>query len=276
MITSKVSAGPIRALKPDDVESASELSTLAGWNQTVGDWEMLVSLPEAHCFAIEADGQIVSTSTLICYGQDLAWIGMVLTRPDYRGHGFARRLFDHVCHHAEALGILTLKLDATEQGRSLYEGFGFRAEQPVERWSRPGSCNAYSGTSSAPFNEGLKTMDTEAFGVNRCSLLDRLANRGALHANSNGFLLTRAGRTTAYLGPCIASDFATARALITNAVHELDRSWSWDLLPENSNAVTLAHGLGLTRRRGLTRMARGKALRGRDDMVYAIAGFELG
>lgn len=276
MIASITSASSIRALKPSDLASASELSVLAGWNQNVGDWEMLAGLPQAHCFCIEADRQIVSTSTLLCYGKSLAWIGMVLTRPEYRGHGFARRLFDHVLHHAEQLQIETLKLDATEQGKPLYESYGFHAEQPIERWSRAATTNSNSVPSSVFFTGDLRALDQEAFGADRSFLLDRLAARGAFCHTPNGFLFTRAGRNTSYLGPCIARDFETARELLTNTVHQSETSWSWDLLPGNNNAVRVAHALGFTRRRSLTRMARGKALRGRDDLVYAIAGFELG
>jgi len=55
-----------------------------------------------------------------------------------------------------------------------------------------------------------------------------------------------------------------------------DGSWAWDVLAKNQPAVTLALELGFSRQRLLTRMFRGKQLIGRDDMVYAIAGFELG
>jgi hypothetical protein len=50
----------------------------------------------------------------------------------------------------------------------------------------------------------------------------------------------------------------------------------WDLLPSNQDAVSLATELGFSTQRRLTRMFRGEQLRGRDELVYAIAGFELG
>ncbi|HEY7353171.1 MAG TPA: hypothetical protein VH596_10445, partial [Terriglobales bacterium] len=53
-------------------------------------------------------------------------------------------------------------------------------------------------------------------------------------------------------------------------------SWSWDLLPENKQAVAMARDFGFTPQRHLTRMARGNTLRGDEHMIYAIAGFELG
>jgi len=276
MIASQASTGVIRALSSGDIASAFELSSIAGWNQTIGDWQMLLSLPGANCFAIEADGQVVSTTTLVCYGQRLAWIGMVLTRPEYRGRGFARRLFAHVLDQSESLGIETLKLDATLQGQPLYEQFGFSVEQRIERRVRLGEHNLYSSTSSPRLSEDLRTLDAEVFGADRSVLLDQLAKRGDFIAASNFFLFTRAGRASSYLGPCVASDPKNARALLEQPLSASDTVWSWDLLPENTNAVALAHEFGFTRERLLTRMSRGKVLRGRDDLVYAIAGFELG
>jgi len=276
MTVAQTSMAAICVLNSGDLSSAFELSSIAGWNQTVDDWQLLMSLPQAHCFAIEADGQLVSTTTLVCYGQQLAWIGMVLTRPEYRGHGHARRLFTHILDHAESLGIQTLKLDATEQGKPLYESFGFRAEQPVERWVRPGGAATHSHKSSSGFNEDLRRLDIEAFGADRSPLLAQLANRGDLVAASDAFSFTRPGRVTSYLGPCVASDPYRARVLIRESVAASDKSWSWDLLPENAHAIGLARELGFTRQRLLTRMSRGELQHRRDDMIYAIAGFELG
>ena len=89
MQISHSSTGQQRLLRPDDLKKGVELSSAAGWNQTAEDWEMLMDLTPDGCFALEADGQLVSTTTLLCYQRRLAWIGMVLTRAKYRGRGFA-------------------------------------------------------------------------------------------------------------------------------------------------------------------------------------------
>ena len=263
-------------MNPGDLASALELSAAAGWNQTAADWTMLLDLAPRECFCIEADGQLVSTTTLVCYGQRLGWIGMVLTKPEYRGRGFARRLVAHVLQYADSLGIETLKLDATEQGRGLYESVGFRAEQPVERWSRPGAAASHTPHDFSR-SQYAKGLDIRAFGVDRSTMLAQLAERSQVYTDSEAFLFTRAGRTTAYIGPCVASAPGPARSLITKVVHASSgTAWSWDLLAKNGEAVALASALGFTRQRILTRMARGKLLSGEDDMVFAIAGFELG
>ncbi len=284
MVEMEISIEQLRLIKASDFAAALELSRAAGWNQTPEDWRMLLEVAPDRCLGIEAEGRLVATTTLLCYQQRLAWIGMVLTHPDYRGRGFARRLIAAALDRADSLGVETVKLDATEQGRPLYEGFGFRAEQPVERWSRsalpklqaPETRPAESKNPSS-LSQALRELDTQAFVADRSIMLQELAQRSSLHSSPNAFLFARAGRATEYLGPCVAADPAAARAIITGTINSSAHTgWSWDLLPANKDAVTLASELGFTRQRCLTRMVRGKPLHGRDEMVYAIAGFELG
>src|SRR5579871_2520069 len=116
----------VRLLKEEDVAAATELSAEAGWNQTVDDWRMLLQLAPDGCFGMDADGRLVSTATFVCFGRELAWIGMVLTTAAYRRRGFARKLLGQAIERADELGIESLKLDATDQGQPLYESLGFR------------------------------------------------------------------------------------------------------------------------------------------------------
>src|SRR5258707_12869836 len=104
---------------------------------------MLVSLDPEGCLAIEVDNSVVATTTLLCHGERIAWLGMVLTHPHYRRKGFARRLIAHALERARLLGVPTVKLDATDEGRPLNETLGFRGEQPIERWMRPGAGSSW-------------------------------------------------------------------------------------------------------------------------------------
>jgi len=272
----QIPARQLRLMRNDDLPAAVELSTLAGWKQTAEDWRMLMGLAPAGCFALEVEGKLVSTTTLLSYGRRLAWIGMVLTHPDYRGRGFASRLLRHVLEYADSSAIETIKLDATELGRPIYERFGFSAEQPVMRWVRPGDDKSCIRSGHGRCDENWRGLDIEAFGADRWPLLQKLSGRCQVSSRSNAFLFARAGRVTAYLGPCVASTREAARELITGCLATHSTSWCWDLLPSNQGATALASELGFAPQRHLTRMYRGKPLNGRDDMVYALAGFELG
>jgi hypothetical protein len=55
-----------------------------------------------------------------------------------------------------------------------------------------------------------------------------------------------------------------------------ESGWFWDLLSANKNAVQLAEEFGFAPARRLERMVLGNSLPKNDEMVYAIAGFELG
>ncbi len=260
----------MRLLVEQDTPIASKLSAEAGWNQTEDDWRMLLRLSPENCFGIDADGVLVATATLICYGKQLGWIGMVLTTRAYQRRGFARTLLLHTIARADHLGIESLKLDATDQGQPLYEALGFRVEQPVERWWRPATDSA-SGASLRLANP--PNHDQEAFGADRSQLLQSLAERSTLHAHSDGFCLARPGRRANYIGPCISQTREFARRSIEACANQ--ESY-WDLLPQNPAALAIATELGFSPQRKLIRMVRGRDLRGREDWIYAIAGFELG
>src|SRR5579862_3873502 len=85
----------VRLLEQRHIPQALGLSEAAGWNQTAADWERLLALAPHGCFGIEMDGILAATTTAICYGQDLAWIGMVLTASEYRRRALARTLLHH-------------------------------------------------------------------------------------------------------------------------------------------------------------------------------------
>jgi ribosomal protein S18 acetylase RimI-like enzyme len=265
----------LRRLRAEDIPAAAQLSGQAGWNQTEEDWRTLLELSPEGCLAIEADGQLAATTTLLCYGRRLAWIGMVLTKAECQRRGFARRLMAQALKNADKMGIATIKLDATDQGQPLYKSLGFRSEQEVERWSRTGG-NAQLPAGRISAEEPWRDVDPLVFGTDRSQLLERLARLNPPTSVSQAYLFTRPGRVTAYLGPCVSEDPRRARPLIEECVLNAECAWSWDLFPQNQHAVALARDLGFSPKRHLVRMARGKDLRENENSIYAIAGFELG
>jgi len=255
-----------------------KFSSLAGWNQTAEDWSRLLELAPRGCFGTQIEETLTATATLFCYGNSLAWIGMVLTHPDFRRQGLATSLIRHVLGRADELGIPTVKLDATEIGEPLYRSLGFFPEQRVERWSRAPNSPASRSNDAGPHDLAFwAEADASAFGADRSRLLHALLDCGQGYAASGGYLLTRAGKNASYLGPCVAEDAGTARRLMETAFEAHPRqAWCWDLLPANGNAFALATELGFRPQRRLLRMFRGEPLRSKEEWVYAIAGFEFG
>jgi len=264
----------LRPLSTEDIPAAFQLSAQAGWNQTEEDWRTLLDLAPETCFGIEIRGELASTTTLICYGRTLGWIGMVLTKSDFKRRGLARKLLQHTLNVADKMGIETLKLDATDQGQPLYVQYGFRGEHAIERWSR--SDGETGRFSSVPGSPVWCEHDIKYFGADRLPLLERLAQGNSVLLEHRAYLFARPGRVCAYVGPCVSDNPEDARNLISLCSEKTGGSWCWDLFPDNRNAVAIARDLGFTPQRHLLRMARGKELVQDIDAIYAIAGFELG
>ncbi|MBI5281536.1 MAG: GNAT family N-acetyltransferase [Candidatus Solibacter usitatus] len=231
------------------------LSTSANWNQLEADWRRLLTLEPEGCFGIEDGGRIVASGTVITYSSTLAWIGMILTLPECRGRGFASQLMQRCLDFCAARAITCVKLDATDLGRPLYAKLGFVEEYVVERWrgDLPESPRA-----EFPFDPAI---DRQAFGADRSRLL----------------VLTgpaRPGRVASHLGPIVCRTAAEARARVLGA--GVSGVALWDIPEPNAAARTLAAELGFTPVRQLWRMRKGPPVAERPDLVFALAGFELG
>ena len=272
---------PPRLLTPNDLPQAMLLKEAAGWNQTRQDWHNVLALAPDRCFGIECDGILASTTTTVCYGRELAWIGMVLTHPEYRGLGLARRLMEHALENLEARQVEWIKLDATDMGRPLYLRLGFEDDCIIERWGRsPGPVAAPSGLPTWVPERG--DIDRQAFGADRLQLLRTLAPMGSAAANESDYAMGRPGSKAAYFGPCVSRSVEAARDLLCwfLSQHPQEAVY-WDLLPANAEALRLARDFGFQPLRKLVRMAR-RGVAGADkfmhddSLVFAIAGFEYG
>jgi len=292
----------LRLLTISDLPQALGLSSSAGWNQTIPDWQRLLDIAPETCFGIELDGCLAATATLLPYGGGLAWLGMVLTRRDYQHRGLASRLVAHSLEIAGALGIDTVKLDATDQGQPIYERLGFVAERRIERWTWRGQCLESGGAGRNVPLDSLAGLDHEAFGADRMRLLTLLAAPGRRAAaatggastalasgplvTANGFALWGPGHFANYLGPCVARTPNDARGLIAGCLAQAagartaglpaTEEWMWDVFPDNAPGLELARQFGFQPVRRLVRMRRGPAIAERPELVYAAAGFELG
>lgn len=259
------------------------LKEAAGWNQTEEDWRRLLMLAPDSCFGIDCDGVLAATMTAISYAGDLAWIGMVLTAPEFRNRGLARTLMRHTLEHLHTRGISWVKLDATEMGARIYSDFDFQFEFHVERWFRPASSfpEPADGCSDHVL-EIAPIIRQDAFEVSRAALLQALLRSGGASLNGSGFALWRPGSSAYYFGPCVATDAPSAERLLRCGLHaNTGHALIWDLAPQNAAAVQLAKQYRFQPTRMLSRMAcalRSGAtpVHAAMDSIFALAGFEYG
>ena len=281
----------VRTMLPSDLPFADSLRELAGWNQTLADWGRFLTMQPRGCFLAQWDGARAGTATTMVYGSDLAWIGMVLVHPEYRRRGIGRALLLKCIEHLQARRVRCVKLDATPQGRPVYENLGFKDEWTLSRWEAELSVLAPDAPDShiRPWEEGdalrLDPHDARAFGASRHELISALAreSRCALTYESQpdvptGCGLLRPGAQASYLGPVSATSPRHGIALIEALTAQGGGGrMFWDIPDINAAAVGWAERHGFRVQRRLTRMWLGDNCRAGNPLhQFALAGPELG
>ena len=274
----------IRLLIESDIPAAMQLKEAAGWNQTEDDWRRLLLLEPNGCFCALKDGRLVATTTTTTYGDELAWIGMVLVDPQHRRQGIAAKLMSVALEYLEGK-VGTVKLDATALGQPVYERFGFQAESLVERWSGTGNSRGRDDRTGSDSLTELLALDRVAFNADRSKLIGELINRtvvppvlvrdadGAL----SGYALARLGTRANYVGPVVAKDPQQVETLLDQVLSQLGDSRVYiDFNRECSAGPSLLSDRGFVKERDLIRMTSGRPSAKTSPHVVAIAGPEIG
>jgi len=281
-------AAILRPLTMADVPGAMALVHQVGWNQTAPDWERFLRAQPDGCFAASIGDELVGTVTTIVYDRRLAWIGMMLVDAGHRGQGLGQRLFARALGFLDRSGVSCVKLDATPEGRGLYEKHGFVDEQGVDRWAlaRPAGARATVETSRLiPTIEDVLALDAELFGADRRDLLRSLAAEApdlaivfTRSTEVTGYAFGRRGTRADHLGPWMARDERTAGQLLTSFLERSDRPLVFvDCVRDNPWARRLAEARGFRLSRPLTRMYRGaNVFPDATNWLGAIVGFEFG
>ncbi len=282
----------LRTMSERDIPAGMRLKEIAGWNQTANDWKCFLKASPAGCFVAEVDGTVRGTAATISYEQRFAWVGMVLVDPEFRGHGIGTRLLEKTIAYLEAMKIPAIKLDATPQGRPIYEKLGFTPEYEIARLTlkRPPKipdAPAVSESVSVDSNQlqAIVAADEEIFGASRsdllCSLHQNAPNLTVAewrNGNLQGYAFGRHGSFADQLGPWMAIDSQAARRLLETFLRRCSgETLVVDCLQANQTAGELVRARGFSYSRSLTRMYRGEnQFPGKTGDLCAILGPEFG
>ncbi|SDO11970.1 Ribosomal protein S18 acetylase RimI [Streptomyces sp. cf386] len=254
--TPSLAALPIRRLTPRDLTACADLSEDRGWPREEHKWGFLLTAGKGYGID-DPDGGLVSACVVTEYGPqgrpDLGAIGMVLVAERHARQGIGRRLMRHVI---SAMGPTPLTLHATPNGRPLYEELGFKATGRAEMLRghfRPASSAPEVATRAATAEDltAIVRLDEEVFGPDRTHIITRLpAFTDQLRvAEANGRIVGYAGAwpnmDTQVVGPLIAHDTETAKALIASLAAHTDRPLRTDIDVRHEELLTWAkeHGL---------------------------------
>jgi hypothetical protein len=261
----------------------------AGWNQIEKDWKMLLEASQGGNFVALKNGVASGTATTITYSNRFSWLGMVLVDANIRRSGIGKKLLHKAIEYAQTQG--TVRLDATPDGKKLYDTLGFKEEFRLTRFQ------ILNYSFDLPLSkikcQSIKTTDLvkiikkdlPIFGADRSVIINHLAKNKPDLAwvckekdKITGYCFGRDGSNFTQIGPLIADNQATAEALLLCALkNSRNSNYIIDSLDSQTGWNSFIKEIGFKKQRPFIRMFLGKhAFPGQPKLQYLIAGPELG
>ncbi|MHC4886222.1 MAG: GNAT family N-acetyltransferase [Planctomycetota bacterium] len=278
----------IRPMLASDIGDGMRLKAIAGWNQLEADWQLYLDAAPQGCFCMVQNGAVAGTVTAVNYGNQSSWIGMVLVDPAYRRMGIATQLMNRAI---ESLAdCACIKLDATPDGKTVYDRLGFVDEYTISRMV----CSSLPQVETEKTEvceisdedwEAIVAFDTPLFGVERRSVLQslwKMAPDLAKVLKRDGEIvaacLGRPGANLTQIGPVVARSEEDGKAVIAAAMAGLQgRPVVMDVPDAQAGIHAWIRGLGFVKQRPFIRMVKGEnTAAGRPESIFAISGPELG
>ncbi|MFE0844667.1 GNAT family N-acetyltransferase [Streptomyces rochei] len=257
MSTPSLASLPIRRLTLRDLTACADLSEDRGWPREEHKWGFLLTAGKGYGID-DPDGGLVTACTVTEYGPhgrpSLAAIGMVLVAERHARRGVGRRLMRHV---VGALGPIPLTLHATPYGRPLYEELGFkttgRAEMVRGRFVPDGrEPSVATRPATAEDLTAILRLDEEVFGTDRTHVITRLpAFADQLRVAEEGgeiigYAAAWPNMDTHVVGPLIARDTTTAKALVASLADRTDRPLRTDIDVRHEELLAWVRERGLS------------------------------
>lgn len=279
----------LRDATPDDLSAIARLRDDVGW--TTHEWALraVIGQPHARCVvAVDGADAIAAVGSGIVYGP-LGFVGNMIVAEAYRRQGLGSTVLATITEYLEASGCRRLELNATQEGRPLYERHGFEtigssATARIGRDTRLAtSTRVQLREARIDDLDALAAYDLPRFGGDRRPLLELLLADSAawlLAAEDVGGLVGYAClRTdTPRIGPFVADDPDVAGTLLRRAFALLPDAGDLrlNLPPNNRPGAEWLRRLGVEVEPWDGRMGRGPQIPRRDDTIYGMAVGALG
>jgi GNAT superfamily N-acetyltransferase len=211
----------VRPLTPEEIAELVTWAGEEGWNPGLNDARAFTAADPEGFIGCFVDGAMAASISAVRYGSDFGFIGLYICKPEHRGKGYGRRVWDA---GMATLAGRTVGLDGVPEQQANYASMGFAPVYETVRWSgriTPASPSGQTQLVSEQDDlEKIIAFDRAYFPGPRTSFLSlwlaephrtraifrdkNLAGYGVLRKCLDGFKL----------GPLFARDDAAAKALL--------------------------------------------------------------
>jgi ribosomal protein S18 acetylase RimI-like enzyme len=272
-----------------DLPAIVALREAVGWGVQPWALRAVIGHADARCvLAMTPRGDVAGVGSGIVYGP-MGFVGNMIVAAGYRRRGIGSTILAAVMRFLEAAGCVRLELNATADGRPLYERHGFHSVgtslvASVPRTATLTPLPAVTVRHAAADDlEAIVAYDVPRFGGDRRRILATL-----LSDSDRAFLLAERDRQLAgfgslephdgRMGPLVADEPAVAATLLAAGFARASDAAELrvNLPPGNRNGAAWLRSLGVTLDAWDGRMARGAELPKRDETIYGMAVGALG
>lgn len=210
----------IRNLTLQETTKLVEWAGHEGWNPSPDDADAFFAADRQGFVGCLVDREFASGISAVAYGETFGFIGLYITRPDFRGKGYGLKVWNAAISR---LAGRTIGLDGVPAQQANYETMGFRRSYGSTRWSGTVQGRSVEGRVSPAISQDydeILSFDRSCFPEERGSFL-----RVWLAAPQKAFVARQYGRIVGYavvrkcldgykVGPIFAHDDLIARDLL--------------------------------------------------------------
>jgi len=278
-----VTAATIRTLSLAEVEILVGWAADEGWNPGLHDAATFHAADEQGFLGAFVGGEMVAGISAVAYGEDFGFIGLYICRPDMRGRGIGKAVWDA---GMERLGRRIIGLDGVREQQANYRSMGFIPAYRTFRFSGrletqidvPGSIRPIT----PDFLPIIAAFDRRFFPAPRPSFLQ--AWLGPPHValmdidsdEVRGYGVARQCREGFKFGPLFARDEEAATALFGALAEACDGNIHIDVPEANRTFSRFLSSGGMSMGFETMRMYRGPVQQTKQAGVFGVTTLELG
>ena len=274
----------IRTLSLQDLSVLIDWAAAEGWNPGLDDAAAFQPADPLGFIGAFAGNEMVAAISAVAYGGDFGFIGLYICRPDMRGKGHGKAVWNA---GMARLAGRTIGLDGVAAQQANYQRKGFRPTYETIRFSGRGAIPAVKSQGLRPlttqFVPDIIAYDARCFPAPRRAFLRRwlLAPHHGLAAISargtTGYAVARACRTGFKIGPLFADDIDTALHLLDGLADSCQGGdLHIDVPAGNTGFIAALEAAGFAPTFTTTRMYKGPARELDLSRVFGVTTLELG
>ena len=273
----------IRTLTTDEVETLVDWAAGEGWNPGIGDAAVFRAADPEGFIGAFVDGEMVAGISAVAYGEGLGFIGLYICRPDRRGEGHGKAVWDA---GMARLGRRIIGLDGVAEQRANYQRMGFVPAYETVRYS--GRAAGLGGNSDiVPIAAGsgadILAYDRRCFPAPREAFLrgwlqaPRIALMSGSSGGIAGYGVARRCREGFKVGPLFADDEKIALRFVGElAAVAAGEALHIDIPAIQTEFIARLQAAGMAPGFATTRMYRGGMPANASEKVFGITTLELG